>query len=627
MKYRPEIDGLRALAVLPVIFFHAGFNWADGGYVGVDVFFVISGYLITNIIISDLENNTFSISKFYERRARRILPALFLVMTASLPIAWVWLAPSDLTEFSQSLIAVSTFFSNIFFWQQQSGYFATAAELKPFLHTWSLAVEEQYYIAFPLLLIGTWRLGLKFIAAILVAAFLTSFTLSILLTERLPSAAFFLIPSRGWELLLGAGAAFFLKYRPPIASLATQQFFSLAGLGLVIFSMLTFDQQTSFPGPLALIPTLGTLLIIIGAVPGTILHTALSFNPLVAIGLISYSAYLWHQPLFSFARHRIADDLPLAVSVSLCVLTMALAWCSWRLVELPCRNSRKINRSVIASGSVAGVLIFIFIGGYGLYSKGGLSGLSEEERTLYGNFFDARSYVTNRGDALQGADFTPDESIRKVLIIGDSFAEDLINAVHEAGLDSSYSFSFFKIPARCGIIFTESISRSDERGRDCSARSSLGNPALGSILASADEVWLSSIWPDKTLPHLDKTIDSIRRKDKKVVVFGAKYFGEVSANRFKHTRLSMWNTQGQTQVESEKAARLREKNTYIRDRVLSAGGLFINTQQHTCGNESLCQNFQDYRLISFDGEHLTQYGASRLGQNLKALLSSGSPDS
>jgi peptidoglycan/LPS O-acetylase OafA/YrhL len=160
MKYRAEIDGLRALAVLPVILFHAGFEWFSGGFVGVDVFFVISGYLITTIIISEMAEDKFSIVNFYERRARRILPALFFVMAVCLPFAWLWLAPNDLKDFGQSLVAVSTFSSNILFWLE-SGYFDTAAELKPLLHTWSLAVEEQYYILFPIFLMLTWRLGIK----------------------------------------------------------------------------------------------------------------------------------------------------------------------------------------------------------------------------------------------------------------------------------------------------------------------------------------------------------------------------------------------------------------------------------------------------------------------------------
>ena len=193
MIYRPEIDGLRALAVLPVILFHAGFSAFSGGYVGVDVFFVISGYLITSIIIYEIADEKFTILNFYERRARRILPALFFVMAACIPFAWFWFLPEDLIKFSQSLIAVSAFVSNILFWKQ-SGYFAGATELMPLLHTWSLAVEEQYYILFPIFLMIAWRLGLRFIIVTLAFIFLFSLMLADWASVHYPSPNFYLLP-------------------------------------------------------------------------------------------------------------------------------------------------------------------------------------------------------------------------------------------------------------------------------------------------------------------------------------------------------------------------------------------------------------------------------------------------
>ena len=257
MKYRAEIDGLRALAVLPVILFHAGFEWFGGGFVGVDVFFVISGYLITTIILSEMAEDKFSIINFYERRARRILPALFFVMAACLPFAWMWLTPSLLKDFGQSLIAVSTFSSNILFWQE-SGYFDTAAELKPLLHTWSLAVEEQYYILFPIFLILTWRLGLKWILILLSIVFLVSLGVAQWGAYNKPFAAFFLLPTRGWELLIGVFAGFYLKYNAHLKSHTVNQMLSLLGFGMIAYSIIAFDKTTPFPSLYALIPTIGT---------------------------------------------------------------------------------------------------------------------------------------------------------------------------------------------------------------------------------------------------------------------------------------------------------------------------------------------------------------------------------
>ncbi len=203
MKYRREIDGLRCVAVIPVIFFHAGISIFSGGYVGVDVFFVISGYLITSIIIAEIEAGNFSIKGFYERRARRILPALFFIAFACIPFAWAWMTPSQLGEFFQSLSAVSIFSSNILFWLE-IGYFNPAAELKPLLHTWSLAIEEQYYIFFPLFILAIWRFGKGVIFTSLLMIGFASILLAHWGSANHPGANFYLLPTRLWELLIGS---------------------------------------------------------------------------------------------------------------------------------------------------------------------------------------------------------------------------------------------------------------------------------------------------------------------------------------------------------------------------------------------------------------------------------------
>jgi peptidoglycan/LPS O-acetylase OafA/YrhL len=226
MGYRREIDGLRAIAVIPVILFHAGFEGFGGGFVGVDIFFVISGYLITSIILTQKAAGTFSLPKFYERRARRILPALFLVMAACIPFAWLWLTPPDMVDFAESLFATPLFLSNHLF-LSESGYFGTASELKPLLHTWSLSVEGQYYILFPLFLLGMWGLGTRWTVTTFAAIAMLSFALAHWGAYNEPAAAFFLLPTRVWEIAVGAFIAFYffrypvLSVQPPLQELGS----------------------------------------------------------------------------------------------------------------------------------------------------------------------------------------------------------------------------------------------------------------------------------------------------------------------------------------------------------------------------------------------------------------------
>jgi len=361
MKYRAEIDGLRALAVLPVILFHAGFEWFGGGFVGVDVFFVISGYLITTIIIDEMGEGKFSLVKFYERRARRILPALFFVILACLPFAWFWLTPKNNLDFGQSLVAVATFSSNILFWLE-SDYFDTATELKPLLHTWSLAVEEQYYILFPLFLMLTWRLGLKWILVLVVLVFIISLSAAHWGAYNEPSGTFYLLPTRGWELLIGVCAAFYLKHNDYFESDLLNQCASLLGFGLIAYSVIAFDESTPFPSLYALIPTVGTVLLILTAVPRTWIHKLLSLAPIVGIGLISYSAYLWHQPMLAFARHRTFGVLSDAALLAICMVSIAMAYVSWRWVEKPFRDKTKTDRKTIFGFSLVGIVFFVGVG-------------------------------------------------------------------------------------------------------------------------------------------------------------------------------------------------------------------------------------------------------------------------
>lgn len=383
MQYRPEIDGLRTIAVLPVILFHAGIPGFSGGYVGVDVFFVISGYLITHFLIERITTGKFSLIEFYSRRAKRILPALFLVVFICVPVAWLTMMPSQFKDFAQSVTAVSLFLSNILFWLE-SGYFAAAAEEKPLLHTWSLAVEEQYYLFFPLLLLMFFRVGRRLVGPLLVLCIVLSLAASEVLAGSHPDLNFYGIATRAWELMIGSLCALWLYNREQ----STNEGSALAGLILITGATVLFDDQTPFPSLWTLVPVLGTGLIIVYAASTTLTARILSMRLMVGIGLISYSAYLWHQPLFAFARLNAGHVPSTSLMLCLSVIALFLAFLSWKYVEQPCRRTKWQSKKIVFfSGVISGCVAIIGLGlGYsGLHNKYFLSSLSDQNQVVLEN--------------------------------------------------------------------------------------------------------------------------------------------------------------------------------------------------------------------------------------------------
>lgn len=354
IPYRPEIDGLRAIAVLPVMLFHAGFTLFSGGFIGVDIFFVISGYLITSIIVNDIAAGTFSFWEFYERRARRILPALFVVMFCCIPFAWIWMMPNEMTAFSTSVVSVCVFASNFLFWRQ-IGYFEAAAELKPLLHTWSLSVEEQFYIIFPISMLIAWRLGRnKLILSIMFVAILSLAT-SEYVSRYFPSANFYLLPTRAWELMAGSLCSF-VCIRANLLRDNILSIFGLLAIGTAIFG---YDETIAFSSVYVLLPVLGTCAILLLARKDTLVGFLLSLKPIVSVGLISYSVYLWHQPIFAFTKLRYLESPSLEISLLLCAGVLAIAYLTWRYVETPVRDNILFSQKIITLGVISGTIFFI----------------------------------------------------------------------------------------------------------------------------------------------------------------------------------------------------------------------------------------------------------------------------
>ena len=340
--YRPDIDGLRAISVLAVMLYHAEFQVFSGGFIGVDVFFVISGYLITQMVLGDFEKGSFSLSHFYERRVRRILPALLVMLAATVPLAYVFLSADPLADYSAALLGATWFSSNFVFWSE-AGYFDRASEFKPLLHTWSLGVEEQFYLFFPAFFWVLYKF--KWLIPGLSAVVVISFLMAQFGLSRDAEWPFYMLVSRAWELGLGAMLAVVLAHSRLSDVRVTgllAELLVLSGLLAVIVPVLMFSELTATPGPLLLVPTLGACLLIWLTPATSYVRRLLSLKWLVGLGLISYSLYLWHQPVLVFGRIIIGEALGFEWRIAMLLGTFPLAILSWRYIERPFRNPGQI---------------------------------------------------------------------------------------------------------------------------------------------------------------------------------------------------------------------------------------------------------------------------------------------
>lgn len=605
--------------MMPVILFHAGFERFSGGFVGVDVFFVISGYLITTIIISEIADGKFSIVNFYERRARRILPALFFVMATCLPFAWLWLTPSDLKDFGQSLVAVSTFSSNILFWRE-SGYFATASELKPLLHTWSLAVEEQYYILFPIFLMLIWRLGIKWVLIILSIVFLFSLGFAQWGSYNSPYATFFLLPTRCWELLIGALAALYLKHNNYLESHLLNQALSLAGAGMIVYSIFKFDQTTPFPSFYTLMPTIGAGLLILCAVPKTFVHKMLSLEIFVGIGLISYSAYLWHQPLLAFARHRTYLDTSDLLVTFLCLSSLILAYLSWRYVEAPFRNKKLFPKKAVFLFSIIGTLFFVCIGVFIHINEGFTQRVPSKldietmkYSPLRGKCHNVEEPCEYFGDNVSWATFGDSHVVELSYALAEYLEADNIGLQHNSYTSCKPSIN--DLTSDCYIWTKKAIERliSDE--------------AIENIVVSFKLTYYISGVTKNNLNN-DNTYsaeDGLVVWDNLLSIFSmflesnkTVYFVLQPPELPKHIeRIIFSESEGSARVKGVKRSWWENRNAFVRDRLKEIPGSVkvVDTTDFFC-DESDCYGSDEHGYLYFDDNHISVYGASKIVQRI-----------
>jgi peptidoglycan/LPS O-acetylase OafA/YrhL len=549
IAYRPDIDGLRTLAVIPVILFHAGASWLPGGFVGVDIFFVISGYLISSIIFREVKAGQFSFLRFYERRLRRIIPALLLMLLVTIIVFQVFALPDQAQSTAESGISALLSFSNFWFWRE-SGYFAPTAEFIPLLHTWSLAVEEQFYLVFPAILLTIWRFKLpdRFVLVILtIAAFGISYWLSV----NKPSAAYYLLPARAWEMV--AGAVLASGALPKVRGAILRQMLPAIGVGMILLSIFWIRSDMTFPGWVALIPCIGAAMIIHSDGRSWVASHILSARPMIFIGLLSYSLYLWHWPVLAFLRVRTSSiNLDPAVAVSAIILTFMLAWLSWRYVERPFRDRRHMPSrrmlTLLGGGSVAVLalagLVILFAGFPGRISepvKIALAAASDIDPLR----IRCQGVGVNRECRFGNPDLPVTYAI-----IGDSHAAAIRPAIEASGIMGNEAGTLFWTGA-CPMLEGARLRNHQESANCMSFKASVwdeiaANPRLHTIVlagrwpfqmtgwlpesAGANRSWLvddqtttSSIEENAAVfqRSFSRTIDRLRAMGKEVIVIGS----------------------------------------------------------------------------------------------------------
>lgn len=645
-RFYPEIQGLRAISIIAVILFHLGVGVLPGGYAGVDVFFVISGFVITRMIAGELERGTFSVARFYKHRVVRLLPNLFLMIAASVVISYLVLKPYDFLQYAKSLQFSAIYLTNMVFARQQ-GYFDLSGDVKPLLHTWSLSIEEQFYLVFPVLLILLYRLRSHRIAVLALIALASLWVRFDYIQQQLPSEGFFSFAGRVWEFVAGALVALMpaaLKDR-----LSGNEALSLAGLALILASLLFLDESVPYSGILLLVPCLATALVI-ACGSGTRAGRWLGGKTLVFIGGLSYSLYLWHWPLIVWF-HNADHGLGRIAEISLLLLlTAAISYVAWRFVEEPFRDNReKFSGRMVAGMTLAFAAFCIGIGSY-IYAQRGMEerfpAWVEVEKNVAAFDFAAATGTQpgypagcGIGDEPNAADprfctFGDAASKERFLLLGDSHARAAFPAF-KAAAEDAHAAGVMAIFAGCPPLFGVS---SFDGAKDICAKSF--DERVGKLIADGgfSKVFLVAHWslysegkPDGRPSHLVSDAETASRD--------AASSKQVMARHLRET-IARINKQGIAVVimhsvpilpkmvqdlpagYTQPLARIREQNRFMDDfvREWQGGGLsVIDPTPIFCG-EGVCRTRDDGLVLYTDNNHVSPAGAARLVELIRSGL-------
>lgn len=651
--YRPEVDGLRAVSVVAVILYHAGISHFSGGFVGVDAFFVISGYVITLAILKEQSEGNFSFAGFYERRARRILPALALVTLCCFPFALAWMTQEDFLDFSKSVAALSVFASNIYFWLE-GNYFAPEAATRPLLHTWSLGIEEQFYLLWPVAIVLLWRFGLKVILAFLIVTSCIGVGLAQSLWYSDSIATYYLPHTRLWELEIGAICAIAHVWY----GRSENSLLAALGLAMVACAIFLFDDSTPFPSFYALIPTIGAGLFISFAGPRTIPGQLLALRPVVFIGLLSYSAYLWHQPLFAFARIRSLDPLSSGQMSLLIVATFALAAASWRWVETPLRHrgrGRLLERRSVFAAAATTTAVLVGLASYGI-ANGGENfvneQISQQMKEISGTYPTQNTKCSkslNVGSTRAGFCISLNAPhSKKIAVVGDSHSGQIFPAFWAAAKTDGYDV-YRALLGGCPPLYGGYMIRGEYVADTCARYGRLLVKRLAEV--GVDEVYLVANWSnyDGTSAHYQLSNSAIpvasEKYEETFVNLVRRTIREYSAKGIKVTivRQVPWQVRdprivyprlllsglssdanlsfvrAQSVTRAEHRSRQAKVNRLL-DRAAKSGARVVDLTDDLCDAE-ICPMGTDKQAYYLDYHHLSANGAALLINSVKNIIS------
>ena len=630
--YRADIDGLRGLAVIAVVGFHAFPTLVPGGFVGVDVFFVISGYLISGIIIGNLDRGTFSFREFYYRRIKRIFPALIIVLVACFFIGWLLLPAREFAQLGKHIASAALFIPNIMYWRE-AGYFNSAAEFKPLLHLWSLGVEEQFYLVWPFLLWAARKQGLNLGLVALCLAIPSFLTNVVQAQTGHLAAAFFLPGARFWELMVGALLA--CSWRLPLAeSPGIRGSGTAIGLVAACLSIFLITRNARFPGWWALLPTIGTALIIAAGPHSWLNRTLLSHRVLVSVGLVSYPLYLWHWPLLSFAWIVQGETPLLAVRLIIVALSFLLAWATYQAIERPIRFG---SYKVVETCAVLGALL-LSIGLAGFSSRAVFAGFPFRANINHGIFNEGEIVAENGNEVFYNYQLdhfylcTPKHiqnhslrlywparclqskpsNVKNIAIIGDSHAEDLFVGLAEGLKDMNIVKYIHTLPTRGTKAFDE-VFNYVESDKD-----------IRVVILTA--FWNNDVLPGTSLEiELTKTVSELVRSGKSVYLVDDRPNFPFAPTVCKYVRsLFYWHREHQVRCEIDRSVFDQQRDRYL-PALTTVAKKFVNAHLiDTSGvfcDERVCRMAKDHVLFFRDVNHLTLAGSRAVANRLISVLS------